>query len=186
MAATIPIDPPSAITAGDTATWSRSFNDYLPADGWLLTYTLVSATAVFNIGASAITASADGMSFDVDVPAATTAGWAADRYKLVEVITHTSGERHTVGSTSLQVQPDLASATAGSDTRTHARKVLDSINAWLESKAPVAGSLEINGRKIAYFPLSDLLKLRDRYAAEVAREDAGIGKTRGTRILSVL
>jgi hypothetical protein len=64
--------------------------------------------------------------------------------------------------------------------------MLDAINAWMESKAPVAGSMEINGRKIAYFPLPDLLKLRDRYRAEVAREETGAGKTVGTRILTVL
>src|SRR6185312_2016653 len=60
-------------------------------------------------------------------------------------------------------QVAVAAATGPVDTRSHAQKVLDAINAWLESKAPVAGSFEISGRKISYYPLADLLKLQSRY-----------------------
>lgn len=187
MAAKIPSVPIDEISAGDTARWTREFDDYLPVDGWVLSYTMVGTTALLNLGTSEISTSTDGLGYVIDVPASTTSGWASDRYKLLEVLTNSiTGERHTANATWLRVHPDLAAATVGSDQRTHARKMLDAINAWLESKAPVAGSMEINGRKIAYFPLPDLLKLRDRYRAEVAREEAGPGKTRGTRILSVL
>lgn len=173
--------PPSEVTAGDTLHWSRQISDYLPSDGWALNYTLVGAAAVYNV-----TASGDGEAFAVNVDAATSKAWQAGTYRVQEYVTK-GDSRFTLGTFLLTVAPDLTAATAGIDTRTHARKVLDSINTWLESKAPVAGNLEINGRKISYYPLPDLIKLQSRYQMLVTREEAkGRGGVVGTRILTVL
>jgi len=43
MSATVRLGEPDQITAGDTIQWRRSEPDYLPGDGWTLTYTLVKA-----------------------------------------------------------------------------------------------------------------------------------------------
>ncbi|MCR6700866.1 MAG: hypothetical protein NVV68_06840 [Dokdonella sp.] len=59
------------------------------------------------------------------------------------------------------------------DTRSHARKVLDAINAWLESRSPAAGEMQLGERRIRNHPIPELLAFRDRYAAMVAAEDAG-------------
>ena len=170
---------PAELTAGDSASWLRTIPDYPASAGWALAYTLVSASAVFTIAATA-----DGDSFAVSVGASASAAWAAGSYRVQETVTR-DDERHTVATTTLRVLPDLAAASSGVDTRTHAQKVLDSLNAWLESKAPVAGAMELNGRKISWYPLPDLLKLRDRYRAEVAAEQRA-GTSRGARILAVL
>ena len=169
MSADIPSAPPTEIRAGDTVQWRRTLPDYLAGDGWSLRYALVSASAAYNA-----TAASDGDDHLLTVAATTTAGWAPGRYALTEYVVK-GAERFTLATTQLQVLPDLAAASSGLDTRTHARKVLDAIEAGLESKAPVAGMLEIAGRRIQHYPLGDLLALRDRYRAEVRREAGGLG-----------
>lgn len=172
MSADVPSAPPSEVRAGDTVQWRRTLADYPASEGWALKYVLVSATAAYNA-----TASADGDDYLLTVDAAATAAWAAGRYALTEYVVK-DAQRFTLATTQLQVLPDLAAATGGLDTRTHARKVLDAIEAWMESRAPVAGMLEIAGRRIQHYPLADLLALRDRYRAEVARERGNTGVMR--------
>jgi hypothetical protein len=183
MTAELPSSVPGRITAGDTAKWQRNFAGYPASQGWALQYTLISKTAVFNFSG----ATADGDAFDVTIPASTTNGWAADDYTVQEYVSKGS-ERFTIGTTLLRILPNIAAITTGGlDTRSHARKLLDAIEAWLESQAPVAGAMEINGRKISYYPIAELLKLRDRYRMEVINEvSAANGGTRGTRILTRL
>ena len=179
MTATIPSCIPAEVTAGDSVSWRRAGGDYPASDGWQLSYTLVSATKAYTVNAAA-----DGDDYLVTVDASTSTSWDADLYRVQAYVTK-DAERHTVGTSLLRVQPNLAAATGGLDTRTHAQKVLDAINTWLESKAPVAGAMELDGRKVSWYPLPDLLKLRDRYRAEVAAEQRK-GSGRGARILAVL
>lgn len=166
MPADIPSTPPSRIQAGDTLQWNRTLSDYPAADGWQLKYTLVSASAAHNFQATA-----NGDAFAVVVPASTTAAWDAGRYLLTEYVTDGT-QRFTLGTSDVLVVADIAAATGGVDTRSHARKVLDAIEAWLESRAPVAGEFEFNGRRVRNYDLAELLKLRDTYRAEVQREDS--------------
>lgn len=174
MSADIPSTPPAALRAGDTAKWRRELPDYPASAGWQLKVALVGQAGAYNA-----TAAADGDAHAFTIAATTTASWAPGRYVLTEFVVQ-GAERYTLGTSELQVLPDLAVATTGSDTRTHARKVLDAIEAWLETKAPTAASVEVAGRKLANYPLADLLSLRDRYRAEVRRETAGAG---GGRLL---
>lgn len=167
---------PPQITAGDTAFWTRALCDYPAGLGWSLVYTLVSRTKAYTF-----VGTANGDTFDVTVAASDTAGWDVDTYRWAETVSM-GGNRHTTAIGTLRVLPNLGAATGGIDTRTHARKMLDLIEAWLESRAPTVGSMEIAGRKIANYPLPDIIKLRDRYRFETAREEAGRGVV-GTRIL---
>ena len=77
---------------------------------------------------------------------------------------------------------NLVGASAG-DTRSHAQKMLDAIEAWLESKAPTAASVEIAGRKISNYPLADLLALRSKYKFEVSQETGIATGKRGSKLL---
>lgn len=174
---------PAQITAGDTVTWSRRAGDYPATAGWVLGYTAISSTAVHNwIG------TADGDDYVVTLDTATTAAWTAGPYRVQEYVTSSDGsQRFTLATYNINVLPNLAASTGGLDTRSHAQKVLDSINAYLETKTPVYANMEINGRKIAWYPLPDLLKLRDRYALMVATEQRqASGRRGGNRILAVL
>lgn len=162
----VPSFPPSSIQAGDTITWRRELAGYPAGAGWSLKYTLVS-----NAGAKAISAAAEGDSYTVTIPAATSKDYPPGNYVLTEYVVK-DDERRTIGTSRLCVLADLAGATAAIDTRTHARKVLDMLEAWLERKAPTAGMYRLGERELQNYPLPELLKLRDKYRAEVLRETA--------------
>lgn len=172
---------PTQFTAGDSLSWLRQApSDLQPADGWLLHYVLVGQGGVYSFDGTA-----QGTAWQVSVDAATTAAWVPGRYTAQEYVSNGS-QRLTLTNYVVVIAPDLAAATGPVDTRSHAQKVLDAIDAWLESKAPVAGSFEISGRKISYYPLADLLKLQSRYQQIVADELAANGGTAGVRILAQL
>jgi len=165
MAATTPTTEPARLIAGDTAKWLKSLPDYLPADGWVLAYTLINGTS--KITFSATTSGTDHL---VNVAAATTAAWAAGDYDWRATVSK-AGEVYTVASGFITVAPAFAASTL--DNRTHARKALANIEAYLENAQNLtAASYEIAGRRLARIGLPELLALRDRYKFEVAREDA--------------
>ena len=169
---------PATLIAGDTLQFKRQLPDYLPSDSWQLKYSLVGTA-----GAYSFDASADGDGWLITVASDATASWAAGRYTLTEYVTKSS-TRTTLASRTVVVSQDLAGASAGLDTRTHARKVLDAIEAWLESRAPTTGEFQVAGRRLQNYPITDLLSLRDKYRAEVAREEAAQSGRRIGRLLT--
>lgn len=181
MPATLPRIIPNAITAGDTVQFTRPGGDYKPADGWALKYTIVSATEAHNFAGTAA-----GDDYAVTIAAADTDTWGSGSYTLTEYVENSStSERHTLNTQPLTVKADLATATAGIDTRTHAQKVLDTINAYLEGGAQLDHDVMVDGRRLTSHPLPDLLKLRDRYQAMVNTE-ARRASGRAPRILTRL
>ena len=167
MAYTIPTIEPLQPRAGDTWMWTLALADF-PATSWELTYILVSATAKITI-----TASADGENHAVDVAAATTAAYAAGRYDWTSYVSDGT-DRHSVGAGSMEVLPDLAVASAY-DGRSHARKMLEAIEAILEGRATNENidlvSTSIQDQTVTRNP-EELHRLRAYYAAIVAGEDA--------------
>ena len=155
---------PSTIVAGDTAKWLRSLDDYPATAGWVLTYTLVSVAQRYTFSAAA-----SGTDHLVTVAATTTAAWVAGSYSWRAQATK-AGEVYTVGSGTLTVKPSFEAATDG---RSHARKTLDAIESVIEGRATSEVSdYTIGGRQLRYIEVPQLLALRDRYRAEVLREDA--------------
>lgn len=173
----LPTSIPVELRAGDTIRWRRSLPDHQATAGWVLAYALITTTSVHSIATTA-----DGADHVAEALAADTDSWPPGAAQLVEYATNGT-DRVTLNSLPVRVLPDLAAASAGTDLRSHARKVLDAIEAWLESRAPVAGTLEIAGRRIQHYPLEELLALRSRYRAEVAREDAAAAGNRPSRLL---
>ena len=172
MAAPIPTTEPASLLAGDTATWRISLPDYLASDGWALTYTLINATSKISFSATA--AGGDHL---VNAAAATTAAWPAGSYAWRAQVSK-SGQVFTVASGNIVVQPAFAASTL--DNRSHARKALDAVQAYLENPANLsAASYEIAGRKLQRLSIPDLLNLRDRYQFEVTREEAAALVARG-------
>lgn len=182
MAANIPETEPSEVVAGDTARWLKALSDYPPSDGWALSYALVVSGVRLTIAASDY---GDGRHY-VNVAAATTAAWAVGIYDWQAYVTHSgTGERYTVGSGILQVQPGFAAAASGYDGRSHARRMLDAIEASLEGRAD-AGQLELIGQVLGDRSVTRnpeiLLPWRDRYRAEVQSELAAAGISVGGTI----
>lgn len=159
-----PTTEPDLIVAGDTAKWQRSLDDYPANQSWVLTYTLVSAAQRYTFSAAA-----SGADHLVTVAATTTATWVPGTYTW-RAQASKAGEVYTVGTGSLRVRPSFATATDG---RSHARKTLEAIEAVIEGRATSeVSAYTIGNRELRYMAPSELLKLRDRYRAEVAREDA--------------
>lgn len=168
----IPDLEPVRIVAGDTVKWTKSLADYLPADGWVLSYAFVCATDQLTKDA---TDNGDG-SFLTTLSSADTAGLNIGMYAWQAYVTK-STERHTVGEGQLEVLANFAGTgySSGYDARSSAKKYLDALEARLQGRITAdQESLSIDGISIARIPFIDVVKLyqefRGLYAAEVAAE----------------
>jgi hypothetical protein len=164
MAADIPSNEPSDVIAGRTWKWTRDLSDY-PAGTWTLTYYFKNAVSNF-----AIVATAAGTTHSVSVAKATTAGYRPGLYDW-QAIADNGTESYVADSGQLTVAQDFA--TAGNyDRRTHARKVLDAIEATLERRATSDQlSMSLGNRSISRIAPEELRALRDRYRQEVRAEE---------------
>jgi len=157
---------PNEFNAGENLVWNKTLADY-PAGTWTLTYTLFNESNAY-----AFAATADGTTHAVDVPSATTATWAAGKYNWTAYATNGT-EQHSVGDGTWKVRPNPATLTAR-DGRSHAQKMVDAIEAHLESQATTAQlavlSAALGDRQTSWKP-EYLLTLRDKYKAELAAEE---------------
>lgn len=170
MAIEIPTAAPARVRAGDTITWRISHPDYPASDGWSLTYRAINASAKFDI-----TASTDNGTHLVSVTPANSKLWQAGDYQLIAVYSKDS-DRVSEPARRITVLPNLADIGAtGYDGRTHAKKMLDAIEAALVSfgtgERLAVVSAEVTGRGLKY-DFAGLHKLRNIYAAEVRAEEA--------------
>jgi hypothetical protein len=179
MAFTVPTTEPTDLRAGDTWAWRREdLSDY-PASVWTLTYYFRNATSHFNI-----TAAADGDTFEVEVAGATTAAYAPGWFNWFAFVTDGT-DRHQVGEGYFEVKPDVANAVPY-DGRTWARRMLDYVEAALESRASsdqldvIEAALDM--RKIKRGE-GGLLTLRSQLEIEVKRETAARTGENKSRIL---
>lgn len=171
MAADIPTIEPASLRAGDTWQWTKSLGDYPASTPWTLKYRFKNASGGF-----AITATADGDDYAVEVTATASKAYRAGVYSWFSWVENAdASEKHTVASGSFTVLPDFRVSEADQpfDDRSHARIVLAAIEAVLENRATLdQESYEIAGRSLKRTPLGDLIKLRQHYKAEVAAEAA--------------
>lgn len=180
MAYTVPTTEPAQLRAGDTWQWRREdLGDY-PATTWTLTYYFRNAAGYFNI-----TAAADGSVFEVEVAKATTAAYTAGDYDWYAAVDNGT-ERYQVDSGKLELLPNFSNAAY--DGRSFARTMLDYIEAALESRA-AADTLDLISTQLEARGLTrdreGLLKLRNTFAAEVAKEDRATSGVKSNRMLAV-
>ena len=162
--ADIPTTEPAAVNAGDTVRWRRALPYYPASAGWTLTYTLLNAT-----GKITITASAHGDGHLVNVPAATSAGWAAGDYAWRAQVSK-AGDVFTVAEGRMTVRPSFAASTL--ETRSLARRALEAVEAYLADPNNIsAAQYEIAGRQLRRHTLTELWAHRDRLRLEVLREE---------------
>lgn len=159
------------ITAGDTLTFTKSVSGYAPEDGWTLSYALVSPSLRITFNA---TDNGDSTHL-VTVAAATTATWAAGSYKWQSYVTK-AAERFSVESGTFQILTNFATASSGSDARSHVRKVLDALDATIEGKATkdqISYSISFGdsgaSRSISRMSFSELIEARKYYKSEYQR-----------------
>lgn len=158
------------IIAGDTLNFTTAVADYPASNGWTLTHRLIPRTSGTAIVLTSAADSEDPDLHRTQATAATTAAYAAGNYSWVAYAAK-GAERYTVAQGAIEILANPGAVSA-MDLRTHARKMLEAIEAWLESKDPAVAEYEIAGRRMKYIPPSELIKLRSRYQLEVSGEDA--------------
>ncbi len=187
--ANYPTTEPTELVAGDRWMWKRADlgADYPPAS-YTLKYSL-RRDAAEPVPEIEITATGSGTDYLIEVPSTTTVGQTSGRYRWQAYIIRTSdSQRVKIGSGVVQVRAN-SDTDQTTDSRSHARRCLDSIEAALEAFAgnTVKSYMITTGtgsRQVTNHDISDLLVLRDRYRAEVANENiaermaAGLGNPR--------
>jgi len=168
----IPTIEPRTFARGDTVSWTKTLSDY-PASTYTLTYEFRGATT------KTVTASASGDDHAVTITAAQSLTWNEGDYWWAAYAT-TGAERYEVVTGTLTVTKNFAATDAVADQRSHAKKVLDAIEATIEGRASRdQQAYTIAGRSLALTPIESLLKLKQEYRAEYAKEVADEKQKRG-------
>jgi len=194
---------PLEIIIGDTITWKRrnvqavsenddgvpEYTDIKASESWTLKFTAVGRLGLFAITAAADDENADDFKFTAT--ATVTAAYTAGDYQWQIIATYGSGAsaiRYTIAEGQVTLLDNISVRTALYDNRSHAKKVLDAIEAILEGRASKdQESYSIAGRSLARTPIPDLLKLRSVYKNEydgevaTARLRAGLASKRTIR-----
>lgn len=172
------------LVAGDTLDFLTTVADYPATDGWTLKFRLVPRDAA---GAPiVITAGAAGDDYRTQIGPEVTATYAAADYSWTSWV-EKSGARYGVDQGIVTVLPDPATVAPGYDNRSHARKVLEAIEAVIEKRA-THGQAETEvhtsagSRRLRHMTVEELFVLRDRYAAMVRAEDQAEQARLGYRV----
>lgn len=156
------IEIPTEATAG--LTFRASVNDDLhAAPDWSLSLHLRGPAAID------LMADSDGGEHSFTVPASETAAWAPGRYWWA--IRATNGaDVEEIERGDVAIAPDMLAAPSF-DGRSDAEKAFEAINAVLGKRATIDQErYRINNRELYRMSVSDLLKLRTFYAAQVRKE----------------
>ena len=176
---------PSKITVGDSLGWTRDHSEvaYIDSSGdeqecsataWTLKY-----YAAGPEGAFSITASATGQDFLVSLTATETASWSTGFYEW-RAYAISGANRYQIDGGKWELLPDFTKQIKGYESRTHARIVLDAINAVIEGKATQDQmSLSIAGRSLSRYSWQELLFVKAQYQELVKQEDAEEAAKRG-------
>ena len=191
---------PLELIVGDSVSWKRrgvqavsendagtiEYIDIKASAGWTLKFVAVGKLGVVSITASADTENADDFSFTAT--ATVTAAYVAGDYKWQLVATKTT-TRYTIAEGWITLKDNIAGRSALYDNRSHAKKVLDAIEAVIEGRASQDQmAYTIAGRSLNRTSIPDLLKLRstykNEYAGEVATANIAAGLASGRKILT--
>lgn len=156
---------PKKLHAGDSVTWSREASAYPSADGWSLCFALRGP-------GSLDVASTDGEPYQFRMTSSETRALPPGPYHWACYAIR-DDERATLAAGRMEILADLMQAGV-IDGRSHARRMLDLIEAVLEKRIPKdQQGYEIDGMKLDRIPVERLEALRTRYRREVAEERQG-------------
>lgn len=153
---------PTQLHAGDSVTWAREACAYPSVAGWSLTFALRGPGSLDVV-------STGGEPYQFVVSASASRALPAGAYRWACYASR-GDERKTLASGSLTVLADLLQVDV-LDGRSHAKRMLDLIEAALEKRIPKdQQSYEIDGMRLDRIPIERLEALRTRYRREVASE----------------
>lgn len=166
-----PTAEPAKLVAGDRFAWKRDdlATDYPPST-FALTYEFHEDSGGGGTHKFTITATEADDTYYIEVGSSTTASFSVGDYIWEAYITRSSdSERIMVDSGRTEITTNLANTNA--DLRSHAKKVLDAIEAVIENRASMdQSSMSIAGRSLSRMSIDDLMTFRDRYKAEYLKE----------------
>lgn len=163
-----PPQVPTELQLGDFWAWKRDdlSNDY-PVASYSLSYefNLIDGATVSNF---TITATESNDTYIVE--ASNTSSYTKGNYNWVSYMTRSSDSaRVKLEEGFVEIQDNYATTTAS--VRSHAKIVLDSIEAVIENRANIdQASMSIAGRSLSRMSIDELLTFRDRYKAEYLKE----------------
>ena len=165
-----PTQEPDTLVVGDRWVWRR---DDLVSDYPLAEYALeyrFTEDSTGNTNAFTIAATEAESTYLVEIASAVTASLTAGDYQWAAFIIRSSdNQRVVIDQGRTEILPNLQNTTA--DLRSHAKKVLDAIEAVLENRASQDQmSYSIAGRSLSRMSIDDLMTFRNRYRAEYLRE----------------
>ncbi len=175
---------PVQITAGDTISFTKTLANYPASQGWSLKY-------VLNGGSGPITFTSTASVNDhvISVDATTTALWLPADYEFTG-FAEKGSERHAIYIARLTVESDVEAQDPG-DTRTHAQKMVEALEAQLEKMAQddiIDSSVE--GTQIRREARKEIFIMRKKYQrerqTEIAAERIKNGQTSGRKIVTQL
>lgn len=173
--------PPALLTAGDTWRFRWESPAYPPAAGWVVAWRVIGPGV--NL---AFSSAADGAGFLATAAAVQTAALAVPAQGLPCMLigqASLSGVREEIWRAPLQLRPDPATITG--DLRGHAARVLAALEAMLEGKATKdQESYKLGDRELKRMPIAELLKWRDYYKTEAAREAKANGLGRPRQVIT--
>lgn len=163
-----PTSEPNELQLGDFWAWKRTdlSTDY-PTASYALSYefNLVDGSTAANF---TLTATESNDEYIIEV--SNTTSYTAGEYNWVSYITRSSDSaRIKLSEGFTEIQENYATTT--SSVRSHAKKVLDAIEAVIENRATMdQSSMSIAGRSLSRLTIDELLQFRDRYKAEYLKE----------------
>ncbi len=163
-----PTTEPNELQLGDFWAWKRNdlSTDY-PTASYSLSYefNLIDGATVSNF-----TLTATESNNDYIIESTNTTSYAKGEYNWIAYITRSSDTaRIKIGEGFTEVQDNYATTTAS--VRSHAKKVLDAIEAVIENRATMdQSSMSIAGRSLSRLTVDELMLFRDRYKTEYLKE----------------
>lgn len=157
-------DEPASFIAGESVEWTKNLPGYLPKDGWDLFYAFRNFGAHFDIAAIK-----KEDHYLIRMNSEQSAVLKPANYWWQATVTK-GNDWHVVDAGSLEIKEHLSLADSY-DGRSHVKKVLDALEAMILDKASRdQQSYSIAGRSLYRLSPAELLKWRDHYKAEYARE----------------
>lgn len=163
-----PTQVPSELQLGDFWAWKRDdlASDYPVAD-YSLSYefNLIDGSTASNF---TLTATESGDEYIIST--SSTTSYTVGNYNWISYITRSSDSaRVKLEEGYVEIQDNYATTSAS--VRSHAKKVLDAIEAVIENRASMdQQSMSIAGRSLSRMSIDDLMTFRDRYKAEYLKE----------------
>ena len=163
-----PSQVPTELQLGDFWAWKRDdLSEDYPVASYSLSYefNLIDGSTASNFTVEA-TESNDTYIIEVS----STSSYTKGNYNWVSYITRTSDSaRVKLEEGFVEIQDNYATTSAS--VRSHAKIVLDSIEAVIENRANIdQSSMSIAGRSLSRMSIDELLTFRDRYKAEYLKE----------------